>query len=312
MHTQTFEAMGSRMTVLLDSVEPEGRRALARVPGWFEEWEATLSRFRPDSELNRVTAGGRIEHASGTLCAVVREALRAAAATDGLVNPLVRDALVAAGYDRSFEQLGAAAQTGGNIPDHVPDWRGISCNSARREVDLPPGARLDLGGIAKGWAADRAADRLSREGPALVEAGGDLAVSGPRADGSPWPVGVANPFGGSEPLCTIALNSGGVATSGRDYRRWTRAGEIRHHIIDPRTGASARTDVLTATVAAPTAGRAEAAAKAALILGSEAGIAWLEDRPNLAGMLVLNNHQILYTRNFPALIWQTSMESIEL
>lgn len=304
MPTKSFHAMGSHMTAILDSVDPAHTTGLSLVPQWFEEWEAALSRFRPGSELNRIqTSVGKEYKVSSTLYSVIADALNAADATDGLVTPLILDALCAAGYDQSLESLEDDRQPDALRGKSIPDWHTIRLNPTRHSIRLPQGARLDLGGIAKGWAADRVAALLKRTGPALMDAGGDISVSGPRADGSPWPVGVFNPFGGPEPLCTLALSGGGVATSGRDYRKWSRNGVPRHHIIDPRTGESARTDVFTATVIAPTARRAEAAAKAALILGSAHGLAWLDSRPDLAGMLVLEDRRIVYSRVFPGFLW---------
>jgi thiamine biosynthesis lipoprotein len=157
--------------------------------------------------------------------------------------------------------------------------------------------RLDLGGTAKGWAAAAAVRRLRSAGPALVDAGGDIVVSGPMADGGPWPIAIASPFGeGDAPLGVLRLSAGAVATSGRDYRRWRQGGEERHHLIDPRTGRPAETDVLAATVVAGDAVSAEAAAKTALILGSRAGMAWIEARPGLAALLALADGRVLHSR----------------
>ena len=115
--------------------------------------------------------------------------------------------------------------------------------------------RLDLGGIAKGYAVDRAAELLAPAGPCLVNAGGDLAVRG-----GAWPVGVEH--------LTLLLERGAIATSGRDRRRWTRDGREHHHLIDPRTGAPADTPLLRATVVAASAAEAEVLAKA-VFLGDE-------------------------------------------
>lgn len=305
MQSIEFRAMGSGILALLDREETASREIIQQVPGWFEEWEAALSRFRPESELNRLNNSDPEEAiVSPVLCAVVGEALHAAAETDGLVNPLLLEALVAAGYDQSFDQLtpsGGPRVSGGIIA--VPDWRTIDFDRSRCRVRLPSGGKLDLGGVAKGWAADCAAARLDREGPALVDAGGDISASGPLADGSPWPVGVANPFSFGGRLCTIALWNGGVATSGRDYRKWISDGRSFHHLIDPRTGGSAQSNVLTSTVVADSARHAEAAAKAALILGSERGIEWLDRHADLAGMLVLEDRRIVYSRRFSEYIW---------
>ena len=165
-------------------------------------------------------------------------------------------------------------------------------------VNLPPGVRLDLGGIAKGWAADRAARRLRRAGPALVDAGGDIAVSGPMRDGSPWPVGVSDPFDPEKRVDVVLLERGGIATSGRNRRRWLIDGLNGHHVIDPRTGLPAQTDVMTATVIGPSAEVAEMAAKVVLISGSYQGLEWLEKHPELAGLMVLEDGAIIYSRRW--------------
>lgn len=91
------------------------------------------------------------------------------------------------------------------------------------------------------------------------------------------------------------IYKGGVATSGRDYRRWQKNGVWQHHIIDPRSGDPAFTDVVTATVIAPTAQSAEMAAKAVLIQGGVQGIAWLEKHPPLAGLVVLEDGHTLHS-----------------
>jgi thiamine biosynthesis lipoprotein len=304
MTIKVFEAMGSRITAVLDGDEMVNAAELDKLPQLFEDWESALSRFRSDSEINCLPSSlGDNLRASPTLCAVLAESIRAAEYTDGLVTPLVREALQAAGYEGSFEDGIFPPATGPRIRIRIPDWRKLRSDPSLGRIGVPEEARLDLGGIAKGWAADRTATRLGRHGPALIDAGGDISVSGPRADGSPWPIGVGNPFAENNLLLTLALSAGGVATSGRDYRKWIQSGRMRHHIIDPRTGESAETDVLAATVIAPSASLAEAGAKAALILGSRDGTAWIEEHPELAGMLVLDDRRIVYSRRFSDYIW---------
>jgi len=304
MTTKIFEAMGSRIAAVMDGDDPAIAVELDKLPPIFEDWESALSRFRPDSEINRLrfASGGNLR-AGPTLCAVLAESIRAAKYTGGLVTPLVREALQAAGYEGSFEDENFTPAASPHAGIRIPDWRKLRSDPSRGRIAVPEQARLDLGGIAKGWAADRTAARLGRRRPALVDAGGDISVSGPRADGSPWPVGVGNPFAEGGLLLILAISAGGVATSGRDYRKWLQSGRPRHHIIDPRTGESAETDVLAATVIAPSASRAEAGAKAALILGSREGIAWIEKHPELAGLLVLDDRRIIYSRRFSDYVW---------
>jgi thiamine biosynthesis lipoprotein len=301
-----FQAMGSRMLALLDSNAAQADETLARLPAWFEEWEQVLSRFRPGNELDRLNrSGGRPMAVSQTLWEVFQAATTAEKFTGGLVAPTVLDALVSAGYDRSFESM-PAIQMGSSFA--TPAYAGpsgvIVWDAPTRSLVLPDSVHLDLGGIAKGWAADQALRRLSHLGPALVAAGGDIAISGLKNDGQAWPIGVDDPFTIGAHFETLKLARCGVATSGRDYHRWLKDGIWYHHIIDPRTGLPADTDVISATVVAPTVMEAEAAAKAVLILGSQAGLDWLEADSGLAGVLVLENASRIYSRNMENFLWR--------
>jgi thiamine biosynthesis lipoprotein len=319
MEQVEFRAMGCSVRAVLSTGEGGTVDRLAEVAGWFGGWEADLSRFRGDSELSRLNASGRWPMAVGpALWSVLQAAVRAAAWSGGLVVPTLLADVERAGYDLSFGTPAAgrpdAAQGGGGCAgcqgtglavgrrrhSRTADWRDIRLDADHRTVTLPPGVRLDLGGIAKGWAADEAAQRLAAHGSALVDAGGDIAVSGPpdaaREGYALWPVAVADPFRPDGYLTVLWLRQGGVATSGRDYRRWKRNGRWQHHIIDPRTGAPAVTDVLTATVIAPTACQAETAAKVALILGSRKALVWIEARPTLAGLIVTEDGLVTTSR----------------
>jgi thiamine biosynthesis lipoprotein len=100
------------------------------------------------------------------------------------------------------------------------------------------------------------------------------------------------------------LSYGGIATSGRDYRRWYKNGVWQHHIIDPRTNRPAQTDVLSATVVASFASLAEMAAKTVLIMGSLDGLRWLEKHPGFAGLVVLDDGTTLHSRRWINHIWR--------
>jgi FAD:protein FMN transferase len=309
MKSLEFRAMNCQMMAVLDREEAPVAEWLAEVPLWFANWEQRLSRFRIDSELSQLNhSKGQAVPVSSVLWDVVQTALRAAEDSKGLVTPTLLSAMEVAGYDRSFLSLQQFGQTSGapihlktKTPIAVRDWRTIECITSPRSIRLPLGVQLDLGGIAKGWAAERAVQQLSLHGPALVDAGGDIAVSGPQADGTAWPIGVTDPEGKTVEL--LMLSGGGVATSGRDYRRWQQGNRWQHHILDPRTGQPAQTDVLTVTVIAPTTCEAEMAAKVVLILGSRDGLHWLEARPSFAGLLMLEDGQILRSRRLKPYVW---------
>ncbi len=298
IHRSEFHAMGTSMLALVEAdVEPA---ILRELPEKFDAWEQSLSRFRSDSELcelNRTT--GQNVAVSPVLWEVFKAAMDAEALTGGLVNPLIADALVVAGYDRSFDQM-LAGEFSLQLPSGsplVPTLADVIADAAAQTIRMPVGAHLDFGGVAKGWAAHQAMLALSTDGSALFSAGGDIAVSGPRANGDPWDISVEDPFQPGSYIEMLYLDGGGVATSGRDYRNWMRNGVPQHHIIDPRTGLPAETDIFTATVIASSALHAEALAKAVLISGSDAGLAWLDSDDSVAGLLVLENGQRIYSRN---------------
>ena len=300
MQRLEFRAMGCHMTVVFDA--DRHTAAVKNVPTWFEAWEQTFSRFRADSELNRINQrAGHWTRVSAAMWDVTHLALVAARWTDGLYSPTILNALEAAGYDRIFEAITASAEPITPHPDG--QWRSIQRQSLKRSIWLPSDARLDLGGIVKGWAADRAAKKLGAHGPALIDAGGDVAVSGPCADGSPWPIGVLNPFQPDQPFETLKIERGGVATSGKDYRRWLRDGKWQHHLIDPRTGLPAQTDVLSATVIAPNAVEAEIAAKVIAICGSAEGLTWLEEQPDYAAVIVREDGRAVYSAQMQRYLW---------
>src|SRR6266566_3098592 len=209
MQQITFRAMGSQMLAAVDSSAASGAESLVSIPQRFADWERSLSRFLEESELSKLNRSqGRPVRVSAVLWDVVTSALQAAQLTEGLVTPAVLPALEESGYTRSFDTLetdiGVSPRAVANTLA-VANWRSIKLDPRARSIFLPEGLRIDLGGIAKGWAADRAAEELGKHGPALVDAGGDIAVSGPMADGSAWPIGVADPLKEGEQIALIML-----------------------------------------------------------------------------------------------------------
>jgi thiamine biosynthesis lipoprotein len=297
IHRLEFHAMGCRMEALIDNdSRPD---ILNEVPAWFEEWEQVLSRFRIDSELSRLNlSAGHAVPVSQVLWDVFEVSREAEKLTNGLVNPLILDALIHAGYDQSFEHSSFDTQRFlPNLEADVPSLRDVIADDDARSIFLPKGMQLDFGGVAKGWTAHQAVERLRMVGPSLVNAGGDIAISGPQLNGDAWPIGVENPYQRDAEIEVLYLERGGIATSGKDYHHWMRNGIAQHHIIDPRTGLPAETDILTATIMGPTAMEAEAMAKVVMILGSTSGLAQLDQNIELAGLLVLENGKRLYSRN---------------
>ncbi len=284
--------------------------------------DLACSRFRPDSELSRLNAtGGELVPVSELFAALIAEALRAAELTDGDVDPTCGQALVRAGYDRDFAQLGAdprtadprtagprtagprtaGTRTAGGSAGPVPGWRSVRLDPGRPAARLARGAQLDLGSTAKAWAADRCARLIAdRAGcGVLVSLGGDMAVAGlPPGDG--WQVRVADDHaaGAEAPGQTVTLRSGGLATSSTTVRAWTAGGRTLHHIIDPRTGEPVSSCWRTVSVAAATCADANIASTAAIIRG-ESAPGWLAGA-GLPARLVRGDGTVRTTPGWPA------------
>lgn len=295
-HTTSFRSMNTDVAAWLWCDDAStARRALAAVQRTFAGAHARFTRFDAASELSALNASaGRPFSASPDLYEVVEWAMVFAGMTDGLFNPAIIGALEAAGYDRTFDVVKSGVEGGSyDLPSWPVTLPRIALDAERREITLPAGVRIDLGGIAKGWTVYRAARQLSAYGPCLVDAGGDMMTFGVAQGESAWRVGVADPLDARRDLVTLRLRDGAVATSGIDRRRWRRNGAMQHHLIDPRTGRPSTGDLISATLIAPTTIEAEVYAKTVFLLGSDAGMQFVEKRPALAALMVKRGGEMI-------------------
>jgi FAD:protein FMN transferase len=261
---ERFSAMGTTVELLLEAADGRpARAAIARARAEFARLEGLLSRFRPDSELSALNRERRMRVGSD-LARVLDAALALRRRTGGRFDPTVGRALRDCGYDRTFGEV--ARDDPRPAPAGAPGSRVVAIDRATGWVALGAGVDLDLGAIAKGDAADRACALLAEAGPCLVNAGGDLTVSGARA-GGPWTVAVDAPGRG----IALDLERGALATSGVDRRRWRRGGRPMHHAIAPASGLPAATDLVRASAVAATCAEADALATALLVAGSHDG-----------------------------------------
>src|SRR5437660_8578842 len=289
-----FEALGTSCSLFAVG-QPHGR--LLEGESWVRRLGARLTRFSEDSELSRLNRGtGEWVPISNEMDEILAAALRAHEMSAGLVNVAVLPAMLALGYTRPLiEGAGVATLESLRPLFPLPDVLELRDGEAR----VQDGCGVDLGGIAKGWMADRLSETL---GPnVVVNLGGDLRArgAGPRGDG--WPVGL----GGA----TLVLRNQGAATSSTRRRRWGedgrgetpphlwgggpkgrrgeaatrggtpphlwgggpkgRRGGSLHHLIDPRTGSPARTGLEEVSVVAASGFEAEVVAKTALLLGPD-------------------------------------------
>lgn len=266
---RTVPAMGTLVEVAVPTGDPDGaQRAIAAALDEVRWVDRTMTRFDRASDVGRANAAVpgrpvRVEAATGR---VLEAGLRWARETGGRFDPCLGGAVAAWDVDRRHEPLEAI---------EVRRWAGQGLWRSL-EVDARPGrdarvrlhrpeASIDLGGIAKGYAVDRAVEALRRQGvrDGLVSAGGDLYALGVSEDGDPWEVGVRDPADPSRYLRVLRLSDRAVATSGDYEAGFDHGGRRYHHLLDPSTGEPRRSPIHTLTVAAPSCMTADAAATAA-------------------------------------------------
>ena len=300
MSRAQFRAMGTTVSLLLPDTQlhagVEATRSL------FVEWEQTLSRFLPESELSRLNRqAGTAVNVSPLLFHVLQAAWRAAQETEGLFDPTLLTQLVHIGYDRTFDDIPTVVPASEQTLLPGGAWREIRLERRRRRVTLPAGAGVEVGGIAKGMAVDAALAHLHNVGiqTALVNAGGDLAVMGLPLGYEHWPLAIA----GKNMEWSIPFQYGALATSGVDRRHWQQGALTRHHLIDPRSGESSQSGLWSVTVAAGGCQQAEVAAKVAFLLGAEQGKTFLNDH-DLSGLLVHSDGSWTSAGSWPIALMQ--------
>src|SRR4051812_37706250 len=271
-----------------------GAEVVAEAEAAVVDRERRWSRFLPDSELSGVNAEPDVWHrVAPDTFRLIEAAVTAAAVTDGHFDPTVLHALVAAGYDRSFELVGAGGPVArGEVP-WVPGASSIDLDEQRCSVRVAAGVGIDLGGIAKGHTADVVVAAMLGAGAtgALANLGGDVRVAGLSPTGAGWRVGATDPFTG-QALTTFTLSSGAVVTSTRLGRKWQQDGADRHHLIDPRTARPAASGVASVTIVGADAMWAEVIAKAVLVAGLDAGAALVE-RVGATGLVVTDDGSVI-------------------
>ena len=300
LYAETRPSMSTLVSITVARARPElAARAARAAFAEFARVEATMNEWRPDSPLSALNAAagsGGFTPLPGDLCQVLRLALSGASRTGGLFDPtwaalrgLWRFGDGEAGDVPSVEALAARCP--------LVSWRGVTVQGrpgagCRARLERP-GMQVGLGGIAKGWAVDRAAAALRSAGLRhfLVQAGGDLYASGRRGD-RPWRVGLRDPRGGpAEAFAWLDLRDQALSTSGDYEHFFARDGVRYHHVIDPRTCRPAAAS-RAASVLAGSAVEAEVLSKAAFVLGREEALA-LAARAGAEAVLVTAGNRVV-------------------
>jgi thiamine biosynthesis lipoprotein len=275
LHTFRFKAMGCPCALQIHAESPLDARAFAaRARGEIERLEQKYSRYRGDSLLSRINASagdpGGVE-VDGETASLFDYAATCHAQSGGRFD--VTSGILRRAWNFRSGQLPGPQQIAELLP--LVGWEKVRWSG--RRIALPrAGMELDLGGYVKEYAADRVAALLREAGcrSALVDLGGDLAVSAPHPDGAPWTIGVRDALHPDRAAMSVPVYGGGVATSG-DYERCMVVDGVRYgHILDPRTGWPIA-GLASVTIFAPTCLVAGSATTIALLEGDRAP-AWLD------------------------------------
>ena len=278
-----FDVMNTTVSVAAPRLAAAAEHALTiQIADLFAAVERRFSRFLPASELALLNRS-ETSIVSAEMIELLRACRRHVEDTGGLFDPAVGGALHAAGYDRSFAP-------GALDREHVPAapplarFDELVIDEAARVVRRPAHVQLDFGGFLKGRTVDRAIAAMPS--PALIDAGGDMALAGAGPDGNGWLVDIEDPADPRGVLATLRVSDRAVATSAPNRRRWRSGSTHAHHLIDPRSGRPSSSDLAQVTVLAPSAEQADVLAKVAFLLGGREARGFLAERPEVAAVLV--------------------------
>jgi thiamine biosynthesis lipoprotein len=279
MQYYEFRAMNTAIQLAGEADSTRVEKGFQAARDFIEACERRFTRFSEDSELSGLNrAAGDWFRASPELIELVSMAQKYHNQTRGLFDPSILPDLRRLGYDKSMDEIRIAgvdpreASPREGILDRRerPDFQEVKIDPTAGCIWMPAGLQLDLGGIAKGWIAEKAAGILSGYAhTCAVNAGGDMFLSGlPDGQGA-WEIGLEDPLNPDQDLAILRMGPGALATSSITRRTWIQSDARRHHLIDPRTGEPAETEWLSMTVIAPHAPAAEVYAKALLIAGKQ-------------------------------------------
>ncbi len=293
-------------------VSPSQEKAEEAIDAAFDEiktLEEFLNYFSTESEITAINkAAGKVPvKVSKETLDVVKKAVDVADATDGAFNPTIGPVIKLWGFSRQSSEHSLPSRKLIEDALRLVDYKKIKINNLTSEIYLEEkGMELDLGGIAKGYAADKAIEAIKSKGikSALVAIAGDIKGFGLKLDHQPWKVGIQDPRpeeSKSEAnkegiLAAMPLKDEAISTSGDYQRFFMKDGKRYHHIIDPRTGYPTASQVISVSVIAPEGYAADGISTGIFVLGSEKGIKLLESM-GLDGIIVDIDKKIFLTKN---------------
>lgn len=297
---QEFFAMDTLMRVQLSG--PKAEAAVQAAVAEVNRLDRLLSRTGEDSDVARINAhagdGGEVTVSQET-AVLLAQALEASAATGGAFDVTIAPVMDAWGFGTSEAELRVPAQDELSALLPLVDSGALHVDTTRNTARLDaPGAELDLGGIAKGYAADRLMALLSGYdvSSALLNLGSStIAALGTRPDGGPWRIALRDPQDEDGQLLVLALSDQVLSTSGGYERFFEADGVVYHHILDPETGMPARSGLLSVTVVSDQGAEADALSTALYVMGPEQALGFWRTRDTFECILCLDDGTVLVT-----------------
>jgi thiamine biosynthesis lipoprotein len=290
-----IDLMGTRVSVdLWDDDEAHGRELVDEIMNEYRRIDRDMSTYKPDSEISQVNAkaaDGPVR-VGEELFTVIARSLELSAASGGAFDITYES--VGYLYDFHARQRPSAAQ----ISEHLAaiDYRHVVLDEAAHTVRFTvPGVRINLGGIAKGYAVEHGAEILRRKGVqhALLNAGGDTRVIGDRR-GQPWIVGIRHPRLANEVVTRLPVVDEAISTAGDYERFFEENGHRYHHVINPTTGEPTE-GILTVTVIGPDGTLTDGLDTAIFVLGVEAGLQFIKKYPEYETIIVDSTGKVFYS-----------------
>lgn len=289
---QQFFAMDTVMSVTAYGSAAE--QAVPAVVSRINGLEQLLSRTRPDSDIARLNADGTAAVSQDT-CRVLSLALEWTKKTGGTFDVTIAPVVAAWGFGGEGEHRVPSSDTLEELLSLV-DSSALTLTETTAALSKS-GMEIDLGGIAKGYAAGQAEQVLREQGveSALLDLGGNITVIGSKPDGSAWRVAVQDPIDLTSTVGTLSLRDCSAVTSGGYQRNFEQDGVTYHHIIDPRTGYPADSGLLSATVVCTDPALGDLLSTATFVLGEEDALSLWRAEGGFELILVTEDHRVIVT-----------------
>jgi FAD:protein FMN transferase len=295
---QTRSTMDTTVTVAVyASNDSEASKVIDDAFNEIYRIDTLMSPSKEDSQLNILNTRGEVENADPALIYVLDQSKYYSEKSGGAFDITIQPVLDL--WKSKFLPGGSQEPpTADELNETLKLVNYSEISTENENVSLKPGMKVALGGIAKGYAVDKAIESLKENGieNAFVNAGGDGRYIGQKPDGTPWIVGLQNPNRSEQYITAIEAHDIAVATSG-NYERYFNESARVSHISDPRTGYPSE-GIISSTVIARNAIDADAFATAVFVMGEEEGLEMIENLEGIECLIITEDHRLVYSSGF--------------